>query len=289
MKLSLGLPKGSIEASTIELFQKAGIHIRRSERSYYPVCDDPELDLVLMRPQEIPRYVEQGVLDAGITGQDWVEENSAKIVEVTELRYSKSTRNKCRWVLAVPENSKFKKPHDLNGGRIATELVATTKRYFKKLRIPVDVEFSWGATEVKPPRLADAIVDITETGSSMRANRLRIIDTVMETCTVIIANRDAWKRKNKHDKLENMTILLQGTLDAENYVGLKCNVREARLAAVIKVLPALHNPTISHLYEQGWYAVETILPFHETKHIVPRLKRAGASGIVEYPVSKVIP
>ncbi|MBN1308526.1 MAG: ATP phosphoribosyltransferase [Chitinispirillaceae bacterium] len=289
MKLSFGLPKGSLEASTIELFRKAGIHIRKNERSYYPACDDPELDLVVMRPQEIPRYVEHGVLDAGITGQDWVEENSAKIVEVTELQYSKSTRKKCRWVLAVPEDSKFGKPRDLIGGRIATELVATTKRYFRRLRIPVEVEFSWGATEVKPPRLADAIVDIAETGSSMHANRLRIIDTVMETSTVMIANREVWKQKNKHDKLENMTMLLQGTLDAEHYVGLKCNVQEARLAAVIKVLPALHNPTISHLYEQGWYAVETILPFHETKHIIPRLKRAGASGIVEYPISKVIP
>jgi ATP phosphoribosyltransferase len=288
MKLSLGLPKGSLEASTIELFQKAGIHIRKSERSYYPSCDDPELDLVVMRPQEIPRYVEQGIIDAGVTGQDWVAENNAKVVEVTQLHYSKSTRQKCRWVLAVPEDSGFKKPEDLKGKRIATELVATTKRYFKKLNVPVEVEFSWGATEVKPPRLADAIVDITETGSSLRANRLKIIDTLMETCTVIIANRDSWKDRAKHEKLENMTMLLHGTLDAENYVGLKCNVEEANLAGVIKVLPALHNPTISHLYEKGWYAVETILPFHETKHIVPQLKRAGASGIVEYPVSKVI-
>ena len=289
MKLSFGIPKGSLEASTIELFQKAGIHIRKSERSYYPVCDDPELDPVVMRPQEMSRYVEQGILDAGITGQDWVEENRSDVVEVAELRYSKSTRYKCRWVLAVPEDSKFRKPADLRGKRIATELVAVTKRYFKKRRIPVDVEFSWGATEVKPPRLADAIVDITETGSSLRANRLRIVDTVMETSTVLIANRDSWKKRRKHDKLENMTMLLQGTLDAENYVGLKCNVRESDLAAVIKVLPALHNPTISHLFEKGWYAVETILPFYETKHSIPRLKRAGASGIVEYPVSKVIP
>jgi ATP phosphoribosyltransferase len=288
MKLSLGLPKGSLEASTIDLFQKAGIHIRKSERSYYPTCDDPELDLIVMRPQEIPRYVEQGILDAGITGQDWVEENNADIIEVNALHYSKSTRHKCRWVLAVPEDSKFKKPQDLHGKRIATELVATTKRYFKKLHIPVDVEFSWGATEVKPPRLVDAIVDITETGSSLRANRLRIIETIMETCTVLIANRESWKQKQKRNKLENMTMLLQGTLDAENYVGLKCNVQEADLAGVIKVLPALHNPTISHLYEKGWYAVETILLFHETKHIIPRLKRAGASGIVEYPVTKVI-
>lgn len=289
MKLSLGIPKGSLEASTIDLFRKSGIHIRKSERSYYPTCDDAELDLIVMRPQEIPRYVEQGILDAGITGQDWVAENHVKTVEVTELHYSKNTREKCRWVLAVPEESTFKKASDLKGKRIATELVATTKRYFKKRNIPVDVEFSWGATEVKPPRLVDAIVDITETGSSLRANRLRIIETIMETCTVLIANRDVWNRKTKRDKLENMIMLLQGTLDAENYVGLKCNVGEKDLPVVIKALPALHNPTISPLYEEGWYAVETILPFRETKHLIPRLKRAGASGIVEYPVSKIIP
>jgi ATP phosphoribosyltransferase len=289
MKLSLGLPKGSLESSTIDLFRKAGIHIRKSERSYYPTSDDPELDLIVMRPQEIPRYVEQGIIDAGITGQDWVEENNAKTVEVTELHYSKSTRKKCKWVLAVPEDSRVKKPVDLKGKRIATELVATTKRYFKKLKIPVDVEFSWGATEVKPPRLVDAIVDITETGSSLRANRLRIIDTLMETCTVLIANKTAWNQKNKRDKLENMTMLLQGTLAAEGFIGLKCNVEKKNLEKIIRALPALHNPTISHLYDEGWFAVETILLFSETKHLIPRLKRAGASGIVEYPVSKVIP
>jgi len=289
MKLSLGLPKGSLEASTIELFRKSGIHIRTSERSYYPTSDDPELDLIVMRPQEIPRYVEQGIIDAGVTGQDWVAENNAKVVEVTELAYSKSTRKKCRWVLAVPEDSKFHKPEDLKNKRIATELVATTKRYFKKLGVPVDVEFSWGATEVKPPRLVDAIVDITETGSSLRANRLRIIDTLMETTTVIIANKDSWKQAAKRDKLENLTMLLHGTLNAEAFVGLKCNVKESQLESIIKILPALHNPTISHLFEKGWFAVETILPFNDTKHLIPKLKRAGASGIVEYPVSRIIP
>ncbi len=289
MKLSLGLPKGSLEDSTISLFQKAGIHIRKSERSYYPTCDDPDLDLIVMRPQEIPRYVEQGILDAGITGQDWTAENNVDVVEVTELHYSKSTRRKCRWVLAVPEDSKFKKPEDLAGKRIATELVGTTKRFFASKNIPVEVEFSWGATEVKPPRLVDAIVDITETGSSLRANRLRIIDTLMETCTIVIANHNAWNDPEKKNKLENLKMLLQGTLDAENFVGLKCNLMEKDLEEIIKILPALHNPTISHLYEKGWLAVETILPFHETKHIIPLLKRAGASGIVEYPVSKVIP
>lgn len=288
MKLSLGLPKGSLESSTMELFQRAGIHIRKSDRSYYPSCDDPELDLIVMRPQEIPRYVEQGILDAGITGQDWTEENNVEVKEVTELRYSKSTRHKCKWVLAVPEDSTFKKAEDLAGKRIATELVATTKRYFSSRNIPVEVEFSWGATEVKPPRLVDAIVDITETGSSLRANRLRIIETLMETCTVIIANKKAWEDPEKRNKLENLKMLLQGTLDAENYVGLKCNVQQCNLDAAIKVLPSLHNPTISHLYEKGWLAVETILPFSDTKHVIPLLKRAGASGIVEYPVSKVI-
>ncbi|MCX7727201.1 MAG: ATP phosphoribosyltransferase, partial [Chitinispirillaceae bacterium] len=257
--------------------------------SYYPVCDDEDLDLIIMRPQEIPRYVEQGIIDAGISGQDWVEENGAKVVEVCELHYSKNTRVKCRWVLAVPEDSPFKKPEDLAGKRIATELVTTTKKYFKKKKIPVEVEFSWGATEVKPPRLVDAIVDITETGSSLKANRLRIIDTVMETCTVLIANKEAWKKKEVKDKLENLSMLLLGALNAENYVGLKCNVEEKNLAAVIKILPALHNPTISHLYEKGWFAVETVLHFSDTKKIIPLLKRAGASGIVEYPITRVIP
>lgn len=288
MKLSLGLPKGSLEDSTIDLFKKSGIHIRKTERSYYPTSDDAELDLIIMRPQEIPRYVEQGILDAGITGQDWVAENNAKVIEVAQLTYSKTSRQKCRWVLAVPEDSTFHNAQDLRGKRIATELVATTKRYFKRKKVPVDVEFSWGATEVKPPRLVDAIVDITETGSSLRANRLRIIDVIMETCTVIIANKNSWQEKAKHEKLTNLKMLLQGTLDAENYVGLKCNVEEKNLQKIIGVLPALHNPTISHLADKGWCAVDTILPFYETKHIIPLLKRAGASGIVEYPVSKVI-
>jgi ATP phosphoribosyltransferase len=287
-KLSLGIPKGSLEESTISLFGKAGIQIKRGERSYYPACDDPGLDLIVMRPQEIPRYVQQGIIDAGITGQDWVAENEADVVEVTELPYSKVSRQKCRWVLAVPEDSKFNKAEDLSGKRIATELVGTTKRFFTSKGINVDVEFSWGATEVKPPRLADAIVDITETGSSLRANRLRIIDTLMETCTVIIANKSAWADDEKRGKLENLKMLLHGTLDAENYVGLKCNVEEANLEQIIKVLPALHNPTVSKLWNGGWCAVETILPSKQTKLVIPLLKRAGATGIIEYPVSKVI-
>jgi ATP phosphoribosyltransferase len=291
MKLSLGMPKGSLEEATFKLFNNAGIHIRKGDRSYYPTCDDPELDLIIMRPQEIPRYVEQGILDAGITGQDWVSENNAKVEEVVSLQYSKNSRQKCKWVLAVPEDSTFKKPEDLRGKRIATELVATTKRYFAKKKIPVEVEFSWGATEVKPPRLVDAIVDLTETGSSLRANRLRIIDTLMETCTVLVANKLAWKNQGKRDKLESLVMLLQGTLAAENFVGLKCNVPSSSLKKVTEVLRlhGLHNPTVSDLLDSGWHAMEVILSFYETKHIIPKLKRAGASGIVEYPVSKVIP
>jgi ATP phosphoribosyltransferase len=241
-----------------------------------------------MRAQEIPRYVEQGILDAGITGMDWTVENSAKVVTVCDLEYSKVSRRRCKWVLAVAEDSHFRKPHDLKGKRIATELVATTKRYFKNKKIPVDVEFSWGATEVKPPRLVDAIVEITETGSSLRANRLRIIDTLMETCTILIANKTSWANQWKKHKLENITILLQGTLAAENYAALKCNVERANLDKVLKVLPALHNPTVSNLSDERWCALDTIIQTSQIKHIIPLLKRAGASGIVEYPVNKVI-
>jgi ATP phosphoribosyltransferase len=228
------------------------------------------------------------VLDAGITGRDWTMENGADVHTIGDLEYSKASRRKCKWVLAVAENSRFKKPTDLRGKRIATELVESTKRYFKKLKTPVQVEFSWGATEVKPPRLADAIVEITETGSSLRANRLRIIDTLMETNTILIANRHSWKNDWKKRKLENIMILLQGTLKAENYAGLKCNVEQSCLEKVLKVLPALHNPTISSLSDKGWFAVETIIHTDEIRHIIPLLKRAGASGIVEYPVNKVI-
>jgi len=288
MKVTFGIPIGSLQNATVDLFRKAGIHISVDSRSYFPVSDDPELDLILMRPQEMPRYVEQGVLDAGITGYDWTVENKAKVVQVCELEYSKVSRNKCLWVLAVPEDSKFRKPEDLRGKRVATELVQTTKSYFRKKNIPVDVEFSWGATEVKPPRLVDAIVDITETGSSLRANRLKILDTLLETSTIMIANKDAWSSKAKRHKLENMKLLLQGTLDAENYAGLKCNVEEKDLKKVVRVLPALHNPTISHLSDEGWFAVETIIHLAEAKEIIPKLKRAGASGIVEYPINKII-
>lgn len=288
MKLSLGLPKGSLQQATFELFGRAGIRMRVDSRSYYPTCDDPELDLILMRPQEMPRYVQQGIIDAGICGYDWTVENGAKVVNVCELQYSRSTRRKAKWVLAVPENGKFRKPEDLKNARIATELVKTTQRYFRKKKVPVKVEFSWGATEVKPPRLADAIVELTETGSSLRANRLKIIDTLLESSTVLIANRDSWKNQAKRHKIENITMLLQGTLDAENYVGLKCNVEEKDLKKVLSIMPALHNPTISHLSDTGWLAVETVLHNTDIKNVVPRLKRAGASGIIEFPITKII-
>jgi ATP phosphoribosyltransferase len=288
MKLSFGIPKGSLQDATVELFNKADIHLRVDSRSYYPTSDDPELDLVLMRPQEMPRYIAQGIIDAGITGYDWTIENNADVENVCELEYSKVSRRKSRWVLAVPEDGVFQKPADLKGKRIATELVHTTTEYFKKKKIPVTVEFSWGATEAKPPRLADAIVDITETGSSLRANRLKVIDTILETSTVLIANKNAWKNAAKRDKIENIKMLLLGTLEAENYVGLKCNVAQKDLDKVLKAMPALHNPTISPLSDKGWYAVETILPVHETKNLLPQLKRAGASGLVEYPLTKVI-
>ena len=289
MKLSLGIPKGSLQKSTVELFLKAGIHIRVDERSYFPTSDDSELDLILMRPQELPRYVEQGVIDAAITGWDWVIENHVKVEKVCELAYSKVTRHNARWVLAVPENGKFHKPEDLRGCRVATELVGTVKRYFQKKKIPVTVEFSWGATEVKPPRLVDAIVDITETGSSLRANRLKIIDTILETSTVMIANKKAWANNEKRHKLENLRMLLIGTLEAERHVGLMCNVEEKNLAKILKILPALHKPTVSQLSDNGWYAVETIMATTDIKTVTPQLKRNGASGIVEYTVNKVIP
>ncbi len=288
MKVSLGLPKGSLEQATVELFTNAGIHIRVNKRSYYPTCDDDELDLILMRPQEMPRYVEEGIIDTAICGYDWTVENDAEVEKVCDLEYSKATRRKCRWVLAVPQDSPFQKPEDLEGKRIATELMHTTQRYFKERGVSVDVEFSWGATEVKPPRLVDAIVDVTETGSSLKANNLRVIDTIMETNTIFIANKKVWADAKKRKKIENIRMLLLGTLEAENFVGIKCNIDNERLQAVLDVLPALHNPTVSHLSDDGWFAVETILHSTEVKHVIPRLKQAGASGIVEYAVHKII-
>jgi ATP phosphoribosyltransferase len=288
VKLRLGLPKGSLENATFELFRKAGFNIATSSRSYFPSIDDPEIDCMLIRAQEMARYVEDGVLDAGLTGRDWVEENEAKVVTITDLIYAKQSFGRVRWVLAAPEASAFRCVEDLEGRIIATELVATTKRYLESRGVKAKVEFSWGATEVKPPELADAIVEVTETGSSLRANKLRIIETVLESNTQFIANtssfQDAWKRR----KLEDIKMLLEGAMNAQGKVGMMLNVRKADLAIILGVLPALKNPTISQLSDEAWVAVNTILEESTVRMIIPRLKEAGAQGIVEYPLNKIV-
>ena len=288
-ELRLGIPKGSLEESTVNLFKKAGYRITLGSRSYVPKFDDPEISSLLIRSQEMARYVEQGVLDAGLCGRDWVMENDAKVHEVSELRYSKATLNPVRWVIAVPNDSPVKGVKDLQGKRIATELVNYTKRYLKKQGVAADVEFSWGATEVKPPVLADAIVELTETGSSLRANNLRIVESILESVTVLIANKNAWKDPWKREKLENIAMLLKGSIVAEAKVGLKMNVLEKNLENVSKLLPAINAPTISHLSQKGWVSVEVIVDEKIVRDIIPALKRAGAQGIVEYPLNKVIP
>jgi ATP phosphoribosyltransferase len=288
MKLKLGIPKGSLENATVELFRRAGFQITTSSRSYFPAIDDPEIECMLIRAQEMARYVEDGVLDAGLTGRDWVEENEAKVENVADLIYAKQSFGKVRWVLAVPEASPFKTVKDLEGKIIATELVAATKRYLARNGVTAKVEFSWGATEVKPPELADAIVEVTETGSSLRANKLRIVETVLESNTQLIANVDSWEDSEKRRKLEDISMLLQGAIAALGKVGLMLNVRKADLAAVLRVLPALKRPTISTLSEDGWLAVNTILEESTVRTIIPRLKAAGAQGIVEYPLNKII-
>jgi len=288
MRLRIGFPKGSLQESTLRLFRKAGFNVRVGERSYIPVIDDPELEGALIRAQEMARYVEQGIFDMGVTGLDWVLEQNAKVVELARLRYGKVGLKGVRWVLAVPNDSPVKSIEDLRGKKVATELVNVTKRYFKGKGIEVRVEFSWGATEVKPPLLADAIVEVTETGASLKAHNLRIMETVLESETVVVANkaslRDPWKRR----KMENVVILLQGALLAEEKVGLKMNVSRRRLKRVIGVLPSLHTPTISNLADEGWVAVEVIVDETVVRDIIPALKRAGAQGIVEYPLNKVI-
>jgi ATP phosphoribosyltransferase len=287
--LNLGIPKGSLQEATLRLFDKAGYKIRVGSRSYVPSIDDPEISGLLIRSQEMARYVEDEVLDAGICGRDWVLENDADVVEVTELKYSKATNRPIRWVVAVPNDSKIRNVKQLKGKRIATELVEFTRRYLKKKGVRADVEFSWGATEVKPPVLADAIVELTETGSSLRANNLRIIDTLLESVTVLIANKKAYKDSWKRKKIENIAMLLSGAITAEEKVGLKMNVPKKKLAAVLAKLPSLHAPTISALSNEGWASVEVILDESVVRHILPEIKRAGASGIVEYPLNKVIP
>jgi ATP phosphoribosyltransferase len=287
-KLKLGIPKGSLENATVDLFRRAGFQITTSSRSYFPAIDDPEIECMLIRAQEMARYVEDGVLDAGLTGRDWVEENEAKVETVADLIYAKQSFGKVRWVLAVPDGSPFKSVKDLQGKVIATELVSATKRYLAANGVTAKVEFSWGATEVKPPELADAIVEVTETGSSLRANKLRIIETVLESNTQFIANIESWKDPAKRRKLEDIRMLLEGAINALGKVGLMLNVEKTNLAAVIAVLPALKTPTISTLSDDNWLAVNTILDELTVRTIIPRLKEAGAQGIVEYPLNKIV-
>ncbi len=287
-KLKLGIPKGSLQDATIALFARAGWNIYASGRSYFPSIDDAEIECMLVRAQEMARYVEHGALDAGLTGNDWVLENQSDVQRVGSLTYSKQSRTPVRWVLAVPEDSPFQKPEDLAGKTIATELVEFTKRYFAERKIPVTVEFSWGATEVKPPTLADAIVEVTETGSSLRANRLRIIETLMESETQLIANKSAWSDPWKRSKIETLALMLKGAMAAQNQVGLMLNVEKQNLDAILNVLPALNSPTVSHLRDENWVAVNTILEQSVVRDVIPRLKAAGGTGIVEYPLSKVV-
>lgn len=287
-KLKLGIPKGSLQDATIALFARAGWNIYANGRSYFPSIDDTEIECMLVRAQEMARYVAHGALDAGLTGNDWVLENNSDVQRVSSLTYSKQSRTPVRWVLAVPEDSPFEKPEDLAGKTIATELVEFTKRYFAGKNIPVTVEFSWGATEVKPPMLCDAIVEVTETGSSLRANRLRIIETLMESETQLIANNSAWADPWKRSKIETLALMLNGAMAAQNQVGLMLNVEKKNLDAILGVLPALNSPTVSHLRDENWVAVNTILEQSVVRDVIPRLKAAGGTGIVEYPLSKVV-
>jgi ATP phosphoribosyltransferase len=288
MKLKLGIPKGSLENATVDLFRRAGFNITTSSRSYFPTVDDPDMECMLIRAQEMARYVEDGILDAGLTGLDWVEEVGADVHSVADLIYAKQSFGKVRWVLAVPESSDFHSVKDLQGKVIATELVATTKRYLERNGVAAKVEFSWGATEVKPPVLADAIVEVTETGSSLRANKLRIVETILESNTRLIANKASWADSWKRGKLEDLKLLLDGAIAALGKVGLMLNVHKDNLETVLKVLPALKRPTVSHLSDGEWLAVNTILDESTVRSIIPRLKQAGGEGIVEYPLNKIV-
>jgi ATP phosphoribosyltransferase len=294
MKLKLGIPKGSLQDSTIQLFQRAGFTIYVSTRSYFPSVDDPEIECMLIRAQEMARYVCDGVLDAGLTGQDWIREHQLggaskhTLTSVADLIYSKQSFGKVRWVLAAPEDSRFKKPTDFEGATVATELVRVTKAYFDALNVNVNVEFSWGATEVKPPVLADAIVEATETGSTLRANRLRILDTVMESNTQLIANDTALADPWKRTKIENIALLLRAAIEAQGRVGLMLNVRRADLPKILALLPALQRPTISSLSDEDWVAVNTIIEEKTVRDLIPKVKAAGGQGIVEYPLNKIV-
>jgi ATP phosphoribosyltransferase len=286
--LTLGLPSGSLMEATLTLFAKAGFSISGSKRSYRPAIDDPELEIRLLRAQEISRYVEHGYLDAGITGRDWVAENESDVREVTELSFSKASSRPTRWVLVVPEDSPVRSVRDLEGKRVATEAVGLTRRFFERAGVNVELEFSWGATEVKVPDLVDAIIDITETGSSLRDNKLRIVETLLESFPVLIANHTAFENDWKRTKLETLTLLLKGALNARDLVGLKMNLMESNLKNLLEALPALRNPTVSPLAQAGWVAVETIIEEKIVREIIPRLKALGAEGIIEYPLNKVV-
>lgn len=287
-KLKLALPKGSLQESTINLFQHAGFQIYIGSRSYYFTTDDPEIEGVLLRAQEIPKYVEMGAFDAGISGNDWIRENRVKVVEVCELKYSKQGFRPVKIVLAVPQNSKIKRPADLKGKIIATELVNLTKDYIKKHKINAKVEFSYGATEIKAGTLVDAIVEITETGSTLSSHNLKIVDVLMESAPKLIANRTSWHNRWKREKMENIALLLKGALEAEGKVGLKMNVEVKDLEVIVKILPAMKKPTVSPLTDKRWVAVETIIDKKTAKLLIPELKKRGAQGIVEYPLNKVI-
>jgi ATP phosphoribosyltransferase len=293
-KLKLGIPKGSLQDATIQLFARAGFNIYASTRSYFPAIDDPEIECMLIRAQEMARYVADGVLDAGLTGQDWIAEHAANgngastVVPLADLIYAKQSFGKVRWVLAVPEESRYREPKDLEGATIATELVRATQAYFARLGVNVNVEFSWGATEVKPPTLADAIVEVTETGSSLRANRLRIVDTVMESNTQLIANPQALEDSWKRTKLDNIALLLRAAIEAQGRVGIMLNVRTRDLASVLSLLPALQQPTISPLSDAEWVALNTIIEERTVRDLIPKLKAAQAQGIVEYPLNKIV-
>jgi ATP phosphoribosyltransferase len=288
MKLRVGVPKGSLQESTIALLKRAGLNVYTSSRSYFAATDDPEIECMLIRAQEMARYVDHGALDCGLTGRDWVVESGRDLVTAAELTYAKQGLGKVRWVLAVPEDSAFQKAEDLAEKIIATELVNVTRNYFSARNIPVKVEFSWGATEVKPPTLADAIVEITETGSSLRANRLRIVETVMESTTQLIANKIAWADDEKRRKIESLALMLCGAIYAQGRVGLMLNVRKQDLSGVLSILPALQKPTISTLSDGEWVAVNTIIEESTAWKIMPKLKAAKAEGIVEYPLNKVV-
>ena len=288
MAIVIGLPKGSLQESTFALFKRAGFNVSCSSRSYIPTIDDEEIKCRLLRPQEMSRYVELGLLDAGICGYDWVYENGSDVTEVCELNYSKSTSNPVRWVLAVPNDSKIKSVKDLEGKRIATEAMGLVKRYLKKNKVHADVEFSWGATEVKAPELVDAIVDLTETGSSLRANNLRIVDTILTSTTRLIANNKSWANKAKRAKLEQLKMLLTGALEAQRRVLLKCNAPAKTLDKVVAIMPALHAPTVNRLNDEAWFAVESVVEESKVRDLIPELKKHGATGIIELPLNKII-